>query len=288
MASTIANLVDGGKRLRATVVLAVSDALAGNRDHALRYAAVIECVHAASLVHDDLVDDDRMRRGRPATWIVHGARRAVLLADVMFATALQRSGELRKQGVVTVARAIAMLAAGAYGEPLAGTELQVLDGVASYERTIRLKCGSLFAAAAELGAIAARARPGIRRAAFEFGMRIGEAYQIADDLDDMVHNGRVFAPDHASMLDALLVWCGTPHSHRERISSFMEAEIGRRLALARGALDGFGEGARTAGLRELPSAIVPLSVDSGDDRGAVQREVLDVDVPEAVARELGL
>jgi geranylgeranyl pyrophosphate synthase len=286
-AKAVAELVNGGKRLRAAVVLAVCDALAGNRDHALRYASAIECVHAASLVHDDLVDDDRMRRGHPAAWVVQGARRAVLLADVMFATALQRTGEIGKQGVVTIARAISMLAAGAYGEPLTPRDVDPLDRGALYERTIRLKSGSLFSAAAELGAIAAGARPAIRRAASEFGMRIGEAYQIADDLDDIVHGERASGPQETAMLAALLAYFGQSDFDAARLSSAMEADIDRRLALAREALGAFAQNSRTALLRQMPRAIVRLSLDRGDDRGAVQRQMLDSHVAESTVRELG-
>jgi hypothetical protein len=271
LATTIAELVDGGKRLRAIVVLAVCDTLAGNRDEALRHAAAIECVHAASLVHDDLVDEDRMRRGRPATWVVHGARRAVLLADVMFATALQRSAELGGHGVATLARAIAMLAAGAYGEPLTPGDVDPLDVGGLYERTIRLKTGSLFRAAAELGAIAAGADSATCHASSEFGMRIGEAYQIADDLDDIVY-GCAAAPGESAMLPALLAHFnlhpapGNPGARKAsaatrpfdatRLASAMEEEINRRLDLAGNALEAFPETPRIVLLRQLPRAIV--------------------------------
>ena len=256
-------------------MLALCDALDGDRDDALRYAAAIECVHAASLIHDDLVDEDRVRRGRPATWVVHGTRRAVLLADVMFATALQRSAELGTQGVVSIARAISRLAAGAYGEPLLPGDIDPLDQGALYERTIRLKTGSLFCAAAELGAIAAGARSEIRHAASQFGMRIGEAYQIADDLADIVRGGDVSAPDEVAMLSALLAYfdppyvsphCSSPRTtdmapqfDTARLSDAMEAEIDRLLVLARSSLDALPETPRIALLRQMPVRIVRAS-----------------------------
>jgi hypothetical protein len=280
-AAAIAQLVENGKKLRAGLLLTVCDALGGSIARALPSAATIECVHAASLIHDDLVDGDRTRRDRPATWVVHGSRRAVLLADVMFATALHRSAELGKQEVIALSRAIAMLGVGAYEEQLDPAELDPSRSSgtlqrARYDRIIRLKTGSLFAAAAELGAIAARARPALRRAASEFGARIGEAYQIADDLDDVLSAPRGESPtqDRIGPRAGLLAsfngssersagadgaGAQSPESvflDTERIATAMEKEIGRRIQLAREALAPLPAGPRLAFLHRAPRAIV--------------------------------
>jgi geranylgeranyl pyrophosphate synthase len=190
-AGTIANLVGDGKKLRGCLVLAVCDALGGSRERALEAAVLVECVQAASLIHDDLVDDDTLRRNRPATWVEKGGRRAVLLGDLIFATALWRSAEAGQEQVRVLARAIALMAAGAYREPLDVVETRTLlqhrpAGSIAYEQIIQAKTGALFAAAAELGAVAADASPGLREAAAAFGARVGEAYQMADDLADLV------------------------------------------------------------------------------------------------------
>ena len=284
-ARTIAALVDGGKRLRAAVVLAVCDALGGRLEDALPSAAAVECVHAASLVHDDLVDGDRIRRDRPATWVVLGARRAILLADVIFATALQRSAELGRHEVATLARGISMLAVGAYGEPLRPRDIEAGDTGALYERTIRLKTGSLFAAAAELGAIAAGSKRGLRCAAAEFGRRIGEAYQIADDRSDVVvRAGPLTAEQTATLANLLAYFDGArkpPPSAKPvaraapniigfdamRVAAAMEAEIDRRLELACDALALFPPGPRLALLRRIPRAIVHLAMAAAFCRG---------------------
>lgn len=269
-AAAIAQLVENGKKLRAGLLLTVCDALGGSIARALPSAATIECVHAASLIHDDLVDGDRTRRDRPATWVVHGSRRAVLLADVMFATALHRSAELGKQEVIALSRAIAMLGVGAYEEQLDPPDLDPSRSSetlqrARYERIIRLKTGSLFAAAAELGAIAARARPALRRAASEFGARVGEAYQIADDLNDVLSAPRGESPtpdrigSHASLLasfDGSSEPSAGTNRDAERIATAMEKEIGRRIQLAREALAPLPVGPRLAFLHRAPRAIV--------------------------------
>jgi geranylgeranyl pyrophosphate synthase len=215
-----------------------------------------------------------MRRDRPATWVVLGARRAILLADVIFATALQRSAELGRHEVATLARGISMLAVGAFGEPLRLRDIEAGDTGALYERTIRLKTGSLFCAAAELGAIAAGSKPGLRRAAAEFGQRIGEAYQIADDRSDVVvPAGTLTAEQTATLANLLAYFDGARKPPRGakpgattapnrigfdamRVVAAMETEIDRRLGLACNALALFPPGPRLALLHRIPRVIV--------------------------------
>jgi geranylgeranyl pyrophosphate synthase len=249
----IADVVAGGKQLRAELVVAVCDALGGLPERALPSAAAIECVHAASLVHDDLVDGDRTRRDRPAAWVVHGSRRAVLLADIIFATSLRRAAELGRSEVATLSRAIAMLAAGAYGEPLAPHDVEARDAAALYERTIRLKTGSLFSAAAELGAIAARSRPAVRAAACDFGAHIGDAFQLADDRDDVIGDDDRATPQRQAALAMLVARFGNADSGR--IARAMQSDIDRRIALACDALAPFPRRAREV-LCETARAIV--------------------------------
>lgn len=275
-ASAIAAVVDGGKKLRGVLLLAVCDALGGVIERALPSAAAIECVHAASLVHDDLIDGDQLRRERPATWVVHGSRRAVLLADVIFATALSQAAERGRRDVQILARAIAMLAAGAHGEPLTSRDVEGHDAASLYERTIRLKTGSLFAAAAELGAIAAGARRGTCRAAAEFGARIGEAYQIVDDLTDaVIVRDSQPSQQHATRTMLAARFGGSaPSFDAARIASAMKAEVECRVALARDALAAFPSHPRLALLQRVPRAIV-RSMMLLDDRGGVAAEAAD-------------
>jgi hypothetical protein len=171
------------------LVCLVNQALGGKIAGALPRAVAIECIQAASLIHDDYVDNDVIRRKRPATWTVEGPRRAVLLGDVIFATAIQSMVELSNEDGITVTRAIATVANGAYQElvwraqPIDDSNVNRYEGN-SYERIIYLKTGALFGAACQLGAIATGASPEICALAYAFGARTGEAYQIADDLAD--------------------------------------------------------------------------------------------------------
>jgi geranylgeranyl pyrophosphate synthase len=248
----------------------------------MQSAVAVECVHAASLIHDDLVDGDWTRRSEPATWVVHGSRRAVLLGDVIFATALHRAAQIGKDEVLTLSRAVAEVAAGAYQERIDPTDIEqaVRDGSlgpALYDRVIQLKTGALFAAAAELGAITAEANPGLRQASAEFGARIGQAYQIADDLQDVLSYagssvitrqqralvaGFLASFNMASAAQVALAAHEPLHAlpHLRKLVGAMEAEIARRISLARRALAEFPQRSRGEQLHAIPAMIVEPSL----------------------------
>ena len=278
-AQTVADLVGDGKKLRGCLVLAVCDALGGRMEEAMTAAVAVECVQAASLIHDDLVDDDAVRRDRPATWIVQGGRRAVLLGDLIFATALHKSAEAGREQVLVLTKAIALMAAGAYREPLDPVETQALlqqrpRGSAVYEYIIQTKTGALFAAAAELGAVAAAAPPEVRAAAAAFGARMGEAYQMADDLADLVSPlaPADLSPQQSAALEVLEACVKaaaqetTPADTATAASDFpavagdlagsLQRAIRQRVRLALQALGIFPQGPRLAFLRALPDALV--------------------------------
>jgi hypothetical protein len=116
--AAIREVLAGGKRLRGCLVCLLCDALGGGPAAAFPRAMAVECVQAASLIHDDLIDGDTVRRHRAATWTLQGPRRAVLLGDLIFATALHRMAELGPEDALALGQAIATMATGAYQEPL--------------------------------------------------------------------------------------------------------------------------------------------------------------------------
>ncbi|HZM35028.1 MAG TPA: polyprenyl synthetase family protein [Burkholderiales bacterium] len=164
-----------GKRLRGGLACLVAEALGAPAAAALPAAIAIELVQAASLVHDDLIDGDIMRRGRPAAWTALSPRRAVLVADLLFAAAIERMARLGHRECAAIAEAIGAMAQGALLET---------EEHADYRRIIALKTGSLFAAAARLGALAAGASEAMVDAATRLGAAAGGLYQIADDRTD--------------------------------------------------------------------------------------------------------
>ena len=188
--SFLVSLLSEGKKIRGCLTCVIGEALGASLDSLVPRAIAIEMIQAASLVHDDFIDQDRVRRGRPAIWTVEGPRKAVLVGDVIFSAAIAMMSETSREDGLAAARAIALVSAGALHEPLAACDLAALmaEGAGRnglYERIIHLKTGVLFGAACELGAIAASAPMEVRDAARRYGLLLGEAYQIADDLKDV-------------------------------------------------------------------------------------------------------
>ena len=179
-----------GKRLRPAIVLAAAEACGGSRAQALPAASAIEMLHAYTLVHDDLpaMDDDDERRGRPTVHIAFGEAIAILAGDGLLTQAFGTLAELGPRA----GDAVAVLArrAGAH-ELLAGQAIDLSRSMAgpptelaAIERMHAAKTGALFAASAELGAIAAGAARETCAALGRYGLAIGIAFQHADDRDD--------------------------------------------------------------------------------------------------------
>lgn len=183
----------GGKRLRPFLLVASADMFGVARSASLRAAAAIELVHTYSLIHDDLpcMDDDDVRRGRPATHIRFGEATAILAGDALQTLAFEvlASDDTHSNPAVRLelVRTLA-LAAGYQG--MAGG--QMIDLAAeSHELAIpeitrlqQLKTGALIACACESGAILGRAPSRQRAALHAFSHDLGLAFQIADDLLD--------------------------------------------------------------------------------------------------------
>jgi len=178
-----------GKRLRPAVLIAAAEACGAPREVALPAAVALEMLHAYTLVHDDLpaMDDDDLRRGRPTVHIAFGEAIAILAGDGLLTAAF---GALTELGAPAAA-AVAVLARRAGGrELLAGQAIDLtaspdeLRDIAAVERLHAAKTGALFAAAAELGGIAAGAAPRVCADLGRYGLAIGIAFQHADDRDD--------------------------------------------------------------------------------------------------------
>ncbi len=179
-----------GKRLRPALVVAACEACGGTLTQALPAAAALELLHAYTLVHDDLpaMDDDALRRGQPTVHVAFGEGIAILAGDALLTLAfgcLADLGPACAAAVATLARR-----AGA-DELLRGQAVDLsrtaggaaLD-LATVEDLHAGKTGALFAAATELGAIAAGADPAVRASLARYGLAIGIAFQHADDRDD--------------------------------------------------------------------------------------------------------
>ncbi len=182
-----------GKRLRPLLVLTACEAVGGPWERALPAAAAVECVHAFSLVHDDLpaMDDDDYRRGRLTTHRRFGEAVGLLAGDALLALAFEELSRLAERGVqpADITRAVRVLAEAAGSRVLVGGQVRDLEGEGKKRldgalvREIHLrKTGGLVSAALVLGGLAGGATAARRRDLAEMGLELGLAFQIHDDL----------------------------------------------------------------------------------------------------------
>lgn len=173
----------GGKRLRPALVLLSAGALGyrGTAHHTL--AAVVEFIHTATLLHDDVVDESALRRGQPTANTLFGNAASVLVGDFVYSRAFQMMvnvGDMRVLQVLADATNII-----AEGEVLQLMNCRNADiDEESYLQVIRYKTAKLFEAAGRLGAILAGAAPEVEQAMAAYGSHIGTAFQLIDDALD--------------------------------------------------------------------------------------------------------
>ncbi|AEW97379.1 MULTISPECIES: polyprenyl synthetase family protein [Streptomycetaceae] len=174
-----ATQVGWGKGIRGALVLSGARALGGRVSEAVPVAAAVELVHNFSVVHDDVMDGDRTRRGRATAWSVFGARRAVSAGDAMLAAAwdLVAGGYPAARELSDALRA---LVAGQSADLTFEGRDDV--GLAECVAMAAGKTASLLAAAGALGALAAGAEPARVAALRRFGHHLGLAFQLVDDL----------------------------------------------------------------------------------------------------------
>jgi len=173
----------GGKRLRPMLTVAAA-LLFGKADGAqTNYAAAVEFMHNATLLHDDVVDDSDMRRGRPAARIIWGNPASVLVGDFLLGQAflmMVETGKLDALGVL--AKAATIIAEGEVFQLSKAKDVTTSE--ADYGEVIKAKTATLFQAAAEVGAIAGGADETGRAAMRTYGLELGLAFQIVDDVLD--------------------------------------------------------------------------------------------------------
>ncbi|WP_127144712.1 polyprenyl synthetase family protein [Pelagibacterium montanilacus] len=185
MVPEVANhlIAAGGKRLRPMLTLAAS-AMFGTADgNGVRFAAAVEFMHNATLLHDDVVDESDMRRGRPAARTIWGNQASVLVGDFLLGQAFMmmvESGDLAALGVLS--RAAATIAEGEVFQLAKAGDLSTTAG--DYDRIIHAKTATLFEAATEVGAMAGGAATEQREALAAYGRELGMAFQLVDDVLD--------------------------------------------------------------------------------------------------------
>lgn len=203
------SLLGGGKRIRAVLALELCRAFGGDESLAMPAACALEMVHAYSLIHDDLpcMDDDDMRRGKPSNHKKFGEDIAVLAGDGLLTLAfetLSRDETVKLLGAekaISLIRAVS-LAAGEYGM-LGGQVIDVTnEGVSLTEKQHRemvaMKTGALIKCAVHCGCIAAGASADDTAMALDYAERIGLAFQITDDILDVVGDSALLGKNTGS------------------------------------------------------------------------------------------
>ncbi len=173
----------GGKRIRPVLVLLLANAYGykGTAHHEL--AAVVEFIHTATLLHDDVVDESSMRRGRQTANALFGNAASVLVGDYLYSRSFEMMTSLDNMRVMSIlSRATTVIAEGEVLQLLNMHDPDVTHE--SYLKVIRSKTAKLFEAAAELGALVGGADDEQIAAAGEYGRSLGTAFQLIDDVLD--------------------------------------------------------------------------------------------------------
>ena len=173
----------GGKRLRPALLLLCCGALGFKGDQRFNMAAVVEFIHTATLLHDDVVDDSALRRGNPTANAKFGNPASVLVGDFLYSRAFQMMVDTQTMRIMAVlANATNIIAEGEVMQ-LMNMHNAGLDEV-GYLQVIRSKTAKLFEASARVGAILSNASAPLEEACAEYGQALGTAFQVIDDVLD--------------------------------------------------------------------------------------------------------
>jgi octaprenyl-diphosphate synthase len=239
----------GGKRLRPALVVLSAEAFGYRGKHHHDLAAVVEFIHTATLLHDDVVDESELRRGRATASALFGNAASVLVGDFLYSRAFQMMVEVGEMRVMqTLADATNVIAE--------GEVLQLLNchdaGVdaANYMRVIHCKTAKLFEAAMRLGAILGKVGEKEEQAVAEYGMHLGTAFQLVDDvldyLADEQQTGKHLGDDLAEGKPTLPLIYAMQHGSAEQAavvrSAIEQGDVGKfaevlQIIRATGALD---------------------------------------------------
>jgi geranylgeranyl diphosphate synthase type I len=198
-------LLAGGKRLRPAVLLLSADAVKkGRSDEILPAALALELIHTFTLIHDDIMDNDRERRGTPTVHTLWGEPTAILAGDVLYAHAFEylchalADDRSRVKAVTILAKACAEICEGQQLD----MSFEGRENVSApeYLEMVQKKTGALYAAAAAIGGLLAGGTMVQTDALYQYGLQSGIAFQIQDDLIDIIATAEESGKDRASDL----------------------------------------------------------------------------------------
>ena len=173
----------GGKRLRPALLLMLSGALGYQQAHRFSLAAVVEFIHTATLLHDDVVDDSTLRRGRPTANETFGNPASVLVGDFLYSRAFQMMVEVGQMRIMEIlADATNIISEGEVLQLMNMHDASLSEE--GYLLVIRSKTAKLFEASARLAAVLAGSSTEVEQACATYGQALGTAFQIIDDVLD--------------------------------------------------------------------------------------------------------
>jgi len=173
--------VPAGKRLRAKLVLAI----AGNSLASIKTASVIEMIHTASLLHDDVIDDAYTRRGKPSINALFGNKTSIMFGDVLYSKGFYELIDIDKNIAKVISNAVVRLSIGERQDVILSQSFN--DNIDRYKEMIYLKTASLIEASSEAGAILAGKDREIYR---RYGRNLGLAFQMIDDILDITQDSK--------------------------------------------------------------------------------------------------
>jgi octaprenyl-diphosphate synthase len=182
--------LDGGKRIRPIILLLSNKVAGGCEAEALREAVAVELLHTESLIHDDIIDEETIRRGKPAFHLLYGFNTSLLTADFVFGMILSIVARSKKNIAEDLASAALQMCEGEIMEMKVEAEGGELP-LEKYLSIVSKKTASLFEVAAKIGAKLASADEKVVEALSRYGYNIGIAYQIQDDILDWSNGSKI-------------------------------------------------------------------------------------------------
>jgi len=187
-------LFSGGKRLRPLLIILCARICDYNKGDEISISTAVEYLHAATLLHDDIVDDAALRRGKPVANSIWGNPITVLVGDFLFARASSIVSSTGKMGVVKVmAEIMEEMSQGEIDQLVRKGDLNISEK--DYMKVIRQKTAVLFQGACQTGAIIADAEKKKEKALSAFGLNIGIAFQMIDDLIDYISDTKTLGKE---------------------------------------------------------------------------------------------
>ncbi|MDP3652576.1 MAG: polyprenyl synthetase family protein [Rhodoferax sp.] len=256
----------GGKRLRPALLLLCCGALGFHGDQRFNMAAVVEFIHTATLLHDDVVDDSALRRGNATANAKFGNPASVLVGDFLYSRAFQMMVDTQSMRIMQIlADATNVIAEGEVMQ-LMNMHNAELDE-AGYLQVIRSKTAKLFEASARVGAVLASAAPEVESTCAEYGQALGTAFQVIDDVLDYAGDAAIMGKslgddlrEGKATLPLIAAMQRGTHSEREIIRKAIETgdltmlEQVISIVKTSGALDVSRKAAQQEAMRAIAAA----------------------------------